>query len=123
VEVPNKTTQNPSNKRGRSKATNKDSPLSKKRKTTNAHQQQVDETHCRLGTQPSLNVCIVKEVISENPRTMGTRNPDVSLKVDELATHYIETGKTFDHKATVIDSYFSEQVTDNLNDLDPKSMV
>jgi hypothetical protein len=70
-----------------------------------------------------LNVCIVKEVISENPRTMGTRNPDVSLKVDELATNYIETGKTFDHKATVIDSYFSEQVTDNLNDLDPKSMV
>ena len=39
VEVPNKTTQNPTNKRGRSKATNKDSPPLKKRKTVNAHQQ------------------------------------------------------------------------------------
>ena len=53
VEVPNKTTQNPTNKRGRSKATNKDSPPLKKRKTINAHQQQVNETQCGIDTQPS----------------------------------------------------------------------
>jgi hypothetical protein len=53
VEVPYKTTQNPTNKRGISKATNKDSSPLKKRKTVNAHQQQVDETRCELDTQPS----------------------------------------------------------------------
>jgi hypothetical protein len=54
---------------------------------------------------------------------MDTGNADVSLRVDELATNYIETGETFDRKATVVDSYFSKKVVDILNDLDPKSMV
>jgi hypothetical protein len=121
VEVPNRTAQNPTNKRGRRKATNKDSPHLKKRKMVNACQQQIDETQCGLDTQPFPNVRIV--VMSKNPRTMDTRNHNASLRVDELATNYIETGKTFDRKATIVDSYFSEQVADILNDLDPKSMV
>ena len=93
VEVPNKTTQNPTNKRGRSKATNKDSPPLKKRKTVNAHQQQVDETQCGIDTQPSSNAHIVEEVISENPRTMDTGNPYVSLRVDELLPIILKLAK------------------------------
>jgi hypothetical protein len=116
VEVPNKTTQNPTNKWGRSNATNKYSSPLKIRKTINAYKKQVDETRCKLDTQPSSNARIVEEVTSENLRTMDTRNPDMPLRVDELATDYIETDETFECKATVIDSYFSEQVADNLND-------
>ncbi|WVZ54305.1 hypothetical protein U9M48_005125, partial [Paspalum notatum var. saurae] len=54
---------------------------------------------------------------------MDTENPDVSLRVDELATNYIETGETFDRKATIVDTYFSKQVADTLSDPDPKSVV
>jgi hypothetical protein len=93
VEVPNKTAQNPTNKRGRSKATNKDSPPLKKRKTVNACQQQIDETQCGLDTQHYSNVRIVEEVISENPRTMDTGNPYVSLRVDELLPIILKLAK------------------------------
>ena len=88
VEIPNKTTQTPTNKKGRSKATNKESTPSKKRKTVNAHQQVVDETQSGADPQPSSYARMVEVGISKNPRTMDTENPDVSLRVDELATSY-----------------------------------
>jgi hypothetical protein len=102
--------------------TNKDSPPSKKRKTVKEHQQEVDETQRGYDPQTSSNACMVEVGISEYPRTMDTGNPDVSLWVDELATNYIQTGKIFDRKATVVDTYFSKQVADILNDPDPKSL-
>ena len=89
----------------------------------NAHQQAVDETQSGSDPQPSSNARMVEVGISEKPRTMDTGNPDVSLRVDELATNYIETGETFDRKATIVDTYFSEQVADILSDPDPKSIA
>jgi NADH:ubiquinone oxidoreductase subunit F (NADH-binding) len=45
------------------------------------------------------------------------------LKINELATNYIETRKSYDRKSTIVDLYFSEQIADIINDPDPKSMV
>lgn len=67
-------------------------------------------------------MCVVEVGISKNSMTMDTRNPDESLRVNELATSYIETSKTFDPKATIVDVYLSNQVAGILSDLVLKSM-
>jgi hypothetical protein len=51
-------------------------------------------------------------------------NHDDLLRVDGIAINNIETGESYDHKATIVDIYFSEQIAEILqNDPDPKSMV
>ncbi|KAJ1254815.1 hypothetical protein BS78_K323300 [Paspalum vaginatum] len=119
VEVPIKTTQPPiSNKRGRSKAS-KPGP-SKQKKTVNAHQPVVDVSG--LDPQPSSAMRIAELGTSENSRIIDLGNNDNPLRVNELATNYIETGKSFDRKATIVDAYFSEEIVDILNDPDPRTM-
>jgi hypothetical protein len=43
---------------------------------------------------------------------------------DEIAINYVETGETYDTKATNVDIYFFEKIAEDLqNDLDPKTMA
>jgi hypothetical protein len=61
---------------------------------------------------------------SENPRHINLGNSDESLRSDEIAINYVETGETYDRKATNVDIYFSEQIAEDLrNDLDPKTIA
>jgi hypothetical protein len=69
--------------------------------------------------RPSLDVHIAKAGTSKNPRHINLGNPNELLKVDEIAINYVETDKTYDKKATIVDIYFSEKI----DDLDPKTMV
>ena len=49
---------------------------------------------------------------------------DESLRVDEIAINFIETGESYDHKSIIVDIYFSEQIANILQtDSDPKSMI
>jgi hypothetical protein len=51
-------------------------------------------------------------------------NYDESLMGDEIAINYVETGETYDRKATNVDIYFFEKIAEDLqNDLDPKTMA
>jgi hypothetical protein len=51
-------------------------------------------------------------------------NFDESLRGDEIAINYVETGETYDRKATNVDIYFSKKIAEDLqNDLDPKIMA
>ena len=119
VEVPIKTTQPPiSNKRGRRKASKPGT--SKQKKMVNAHQPTVDVSG--LDPQPSSAARIAELGTSENSRIIDLGNNDNLLRVNELATNYIETGKSFDRRATIVDTYFSEEIADILNDPDPKTM-
>jgi hypothetical protein len=69
-------------------------------------------------------VHITEAGTSEDPRHIISGNHDESPRVDETAINYVETGETFDRNATVVDSYFTEKITECLqHDLDPKTMV
>jgi hypothetical protein len=68
-------------------------------------------------------VHIAKAGTSENPRHINLGNPNESLKGDEIVVNYVETGETYDRKATIVDIYFSEKIAEDLqNDIDPKTM-
>ena len=61
---------------------------------------------------------------SKDPRSIVSRSHDESLRVDEIAINFIETGESYNRKSIIIDSYFSEQIANILQtDLDPKSMT
>jgi hypothetical protein len=68
-------------------------------------------------------VRIAEAGTSQNPRHINLGNYDESLKGDEIAINYVETGETYDRKATIVDIYFSEKTTKDLqNDLDSKTI-
>jgi hypothetical protein len=98
----------------------------KQRKLVNADKHQEDtpyQVYCD-DPQPSSDVHIAEAGTSENPRHVSLGNHDESLKGDEIAINYIETVKTYDRKATIVDIYFSAKIVEDLhNDLDPKTMV
>jgi len=49
---------------------------------------------------------------------------DESLRVDEIAINFIETGESYDRKSILVDIYFFEQITNILQtDSEPKSMM
>jgi hypothetical protein len=73
--------------------------------------------------RPSSDVHIAEARTTENPRHINLGNFDESLKGDEIAINYVETGETNNRKATNLDIYFSEKIAEDLqNDLDPKTM-
>jgi hypothetical protein len=78
---------------------------------------------CSLNPGVTSSAHINKQGPSENTRINDKGNLDESLKINELATNYIETGKSYDRKYTIVDIYFSEQIIDIINDPDPKSIV
>jgi len=80
----------------------------------------VDESG--LDSQPSSAARITELGTSENSRIIDLGNNDNPLRVNELATNYIESGESFDRRATIVDTYFSEQIADILNHPDPRTM-
>nr|CAE05047.2 OSJNBa0049H08.8 [Oryza sativa Japonica Group] len=131
VEVPNKTTQLPlTKKRGRSMATQRDTIANKQRKTVNANQPLVD-THQidtmyqadRDNLQPISVVHNAETRNSEDHRHIVSGDHDESIRVDEIAINYSKTGESFDRRATIVDTNFSEQIADCLQvDQEPRSI-
>ena len=79
----------------------------------------VDESG--LDSQPSSATRITELGTSENSRIIDLGNNDNPLRVNELATNYIESGESFDRRATIVDTYFSEQIADIPNHPDPRT--
>ena len=50
---------------------------------------------------------------SENSRIIDEGSLNDSLRVNELATNYIETGESYDRKATIVDTYFLESIAES----------
>jgi hypothetical protein len=123
VEVPSKTTQ----LLERRSMVNKRYSVAKKQRTivyANKHQ---NGTMYRVDCddpRPSSDVHITEAGTSENPRHINLGISDESLRSDEIAINYVETGETYDRKATNVDIYFSEKIAEDLqNDLDPNTMA
>ena len=70
-------------------------------------------------------MCINTEVgTSKDPRFIVLESHDESLRVDEIAINFIETGESYDRKSILVDIYFFEQITNILQtDSEPKSMM
>ena len=61
---------------------------------------------------------------SEEPRFIVLGSHDESLRLDEIAINFIETGESYDRKSIIVDIYLSEQIANILQtDSDPKSMI
>ena len=61
---------------------------------------------------------------SKDPRSIISGSHDESLRVDEIAINFIETGEFYDHKSIIVDIYLSEQIANILQtDSDSKSMT
>ena len=61
---------------------------------------------------------------SEDPRSIVSGSHDESLRVDEIARNFIETGESYNRKSIIVIIYFSEQIANILQtDSDPKSMT
>nr|ABA98007.1 retrotransposon protein, putative, Ty1-copia subclass [Oryza sativa Japonica Group] len=131
VEVPNKTTQLPlTKKRGRSMATQRETIVNKQRKTVNANQplvgtHQIDTIYQadRDSLQPSSVVHNVETRNSEDHRHIVSGDHDESIRVDEIAINYSKTGESFNRRATIVDTNFSEQIAECLQvDPEPRSI-
>nr|ABA98087.1 retrotransposon protein, putative, Ty1-copia subclass [Oryza sativa Japonica Group] len=131
VEVPNKTTQLPlTKKRGRSMATQRETIANKQRKTVNANQPLVGthqiDTICqadRDSLQPSSVVHNAETRNSEDHRHIVSGHHNESIRVDEIAINYSETRESFDRRATIVDTNFSEQIAECLQvDPEPRSI-
>jgi hypothetical protein len=65
-----------------------------------------------------------KARISEYLDSIVRGNDKESSRVQEISINYINSGETFDRKTTIVDTYFSEQIGNNLlNDPDPQTMA
>ena len=53
-----------------------------------------------------------------------TGNHEESSRVHEISTNYIDSGESFNHKSTIVDTYFSATIANTLlNDHDPRIIV
>ena len=60
----------------------------------------------------------------EHPDGAVLGNDEPSKGVQEISINYLDTGETYDRKATVVNIYFSESIAENLyKDPEPKSMA
>ena len=61
---------------------------------------------------------------SERPDRIVLGNSEPSRGVQEISINYLDSGETYDRKATVVDIYFSKSIAENLHkDPEPKSMA
>ena len=61
---------------------------------------------------------------SEHHNSIVMGNHDESEKVDEISINYIDSEESFDQKTTIVDTYFSSKIANDLhNDPDPKTTV
>ena len=51
---------------------------------------------------------------SEDPRSIVSGSHDESLRVNEIAINFIETGESYDQKSIIVDYYFSKQIANIL---------
>jgi hypothetical protein len=133
VEVPNKTTHPQiGKKRGRSTSKRQDVIVGKQKKTENATQplveRHIEDIQCpvyRSDPQSSSIMYINSEAgTSKDPRSIVLGSHNESLRVDEIAINFIETGESYDRKSIIVDIYFSEHITNILQtDSDPKFMI
>nr|ABE77200.1 putative copia reverse transcriptase [Sorghum bicolor] len=133
VEVPNKTTHPQfSRKRGRSTSNRQDVIAGQQKKTENATQPSVEkhleDMQCPMDIcdpQSSSVMRINTEAgISEDPRSIVSGDHDESLRVHEITINFVETVESYNHKSTIVDIYFSEQIANILlTNEDPKSMT
>ena len=74
---------------------------------------------------PSSDMRINTETgTSKDPRSIVSGSHDESLRVNEIAINFIETGESYDRKSIIVDCYFSKQIANILEiDSDPKSMT
>ena len=126
VEVPNKTTQpQTGNKWGRS-TSNKQEKTGKTSKISidrHLKDKQCPVDICDPQSSPIMRIDTEAET-SEDPRSIVLGNHDESLRVDEIAINFVETGESYDRKSTIVDCYLSEQIANILQtDSDPKSMT
>jgi hypothetical protein len=123
MEVPNKTTQ----LLERRNMVNKCYSVAKKQRTivnANIHQEDIMYQVDCDDLRSSSDVHIAEAVTSENPRHINLGNFDESLRGHEIAINYVETGETYDRKATIVDIYFFEKIAEDFqNDLDHKTMA
>ena len=52
---------------------------------------------------------------SECPDGVVLGNDEPSRGIQEISINYLDTGETYDRKATVVDIYFSESIAENLH--------
>lgn len=114
VKVLNKTRNPKLATKGKNIATKQDSFASKQRKAMNAHQSTIDESG--HDPQPYSGACITEIGVLENSRIIDLGDVNESLRVNRHAINYIESVKSFDRKATVVNTYFSKKIVDILND-------
>ena len=111
-------------------ATQRETIANKQRKTVNANQPLVGthqiDTICqadRDSLQPSSVVHNAETRNSEDHRHIVSGDHNESIRVDEIAINYSETGESFDRRATIVDTNFSEQIADCLQvDPEPRSI-
>ena len=61
---------------------------------------------------------------SEHPDGVVLGNDELSKGIQEIYINYLNTGETYDRKATVVDISFSESIAENLHkNQEPKSMA
>jgi hypothetical protein len=116
VEVPNKTTQPPiGKKRGRSTSKRQDVIAGKQKKIGNATQTLVERhlegIQCPVDSDPQTSSVMrinTEARTSKNPRSIVSGSHDESLRVDEIAINFVETGESYICKSIIVDIYFSK---------------
>ena len=75
--------------------------------------------------QPNLTMHNISEAgTSERPDTLVLGDHEESNGVQEISIHYMNTGKSYNRRTTIIDNYFSATIAENfLNDPEPKTMA
>jgi hypothetical protein len=51
---------------------------------------------------------------SKDPRSIISGSHDESLRLDEIAINFTETGESYHRKSTIVDCYLSEQIANIL---------
>jgi len=124
VEVPNKTTQpQTGNKRGRSTSKKREKTRNTSKISIDRHleDKQCPVDICDPQSSPIMRIN-TEAGTSEDPRSIVLGNHDESLRVDEIAINFVETGESYDRKSTIVDCYLSEQIANMLQtDSDTKS--
>jgi len=61
---------------------------------------------------------------SEHPDGVVLGNDELSRGLQEISINYLDTGETYDRKATIVDIYFFKSIAENLHkDLEHKSIA
>ena len=126
IEVPKKTIQLPSSgKSGRSTAIPAGAASRKRNRKekgtpsrpANTTQQSVERTEVdRKIPHPASTVHTFSDAgTSEHPEGVVLGNDEPSKGGQEISINYLDTGETYDRKATIVDIYFSKSIAENLH--------